>query len=105
LHVELTWWAFRVCPIAGLMLAVATRRDPRFRPVAAKSWLLLAFALAVYVTVMGWGPRPGTDFGLVFQVTAQKTIVILAEIVVVFETYEAERALEQPHDEHLMESK
>jgi hypothetical membrane protein len=95
LHVEFTRWAFRISPVAVLMLAFATRRDPEFPPAATNSWLLLTFALAAYVAVMGWGPNPGTDFGLVFQATAQKTIVILAEIVIVLETYEAERVLGQ----------
>jgi hypothetical membrane protein len=94
-HVEFARWAFRISPVAVLMLAFATRRDPEFPPVVANSWLLLTFALAMYVAVMAWGPNAGTDFGLVFQATAQKAIVIVADIVIVFETYEAERVLGQ----------
>ena len=83
-HVEFARWAFRISPVAVLMLAFATRRDPEFPPVVANSWLLLTFALAMYVAVMAWGPNAGTDFVLVFQATAQKAIVIVADIVIVF---------------------
>jgi hypothetical membrane protein len=95
LHVEFARWAFRISPVAVLMLAFATRRDPDFPPVVTNSWLLLTVALAVYVAVMAWGPNAGTEFGLGFQATAQKAIVIVADIVIVFETYEAERVLGQ----------
>jgi hypothetical protein len=95
LHATLTRWAFRVSPVPVLMLAFATRHDAKFRPIAANLWMLLSFALAAYVAMMAWGPNVATDFGLVVQATAQKTIVIVAEIVIVLETYEGERALRQ----------
>jgi len=93
MHLQFTFWGFRTFPLAGLMLALAARRDPRFSPAAALGWLVLTIVVAAYVADLQWGPVIGTEFGLVFQVTAQKIVAIVGGVVIVLQTYEAERAL------------
>ena len=74
-----------------LLLTLATLRDGRFPWRASVAWAALTCVLAAYVVVLQWGPRLTTDRGLMIQVVAQKIVALTAILVMVYQSYEADR--------------
>lgn len=79
LHVEAAKLAFRAACAATAFLSIAIMRDGRFSTLTGAVSLLIPSLLAVYLGILEWGPRVrASDYGLVFQATAQKLIVLSA---------------------------
>ena len=90
LHLEAAKTAFRAACFATAFLSVVVVRDERFSRLAAIVSILLPVMLAVYVGILEWGPRAtASDYGLTFQVTAQKIIVAVVLPAVFFLSQEA----------------
>jgi hypothetical membrane protein len=81
LHVEFTLWAWRVVPIAALLMGIASRRCRKLRARAAVAWLVAALLLAAYAGLLTWGPNVGRAGGLLAQVIAQKTATVVVIVV------------------------
>ena len=78
LHVQFTFFAFRVFPLLTLLLAVASFKSNMFPGSVAVAWAVLTVVLAIYAIILTWGPTVATPGGLVTQVIAQKTVAITA---------------------------
>jgi hypothetical protein len=91
LHVQATLFGFRLFPVVTLLLLLATLRDGRFPWRASVAWASLTCVLAAYVIVLQWGPKLTTDRGLTIQVVAQKIVALTAVLVMVYQSYEADR--------------
>lgn len=79
LHVEAAKLAFRAACAATACLSIAIVRDGRFSTLTGAVSLVIPSLLAVYLGILEWGPRVrASDYGLVFQATAQKLIVLSA---------------------------
>jgi hypothetical protein len=77
LHLEAAKLAFRAACAATALLAVAVIRDRRFSTPTNVTSITLPLLLAVYVAILEWGPSlRASDYGLTFQATAQKLIVL-----------------------------
>jgi hypothetical membrane protein len=91
LHVDFTRFAFRVAPLATLLLTVAVVRLPD-RPRRVVNVLgLFSVALVAYVGILDWGPDVLTPSGLVVQVAAQKCIAAIAVVAFLALSVELER--------------
>ena len=49
--------------------------------------------LVAYVGILDFGPRVSAPGGLVTQVVAQKIVALSAALIIVYQSYEADRAL------------
>ena len=90
-HVLFTKLAFRTFPAVPLFLALAARRNPTLPPRVTVAWLLMIVLLVSYVLILDFGPRSRTPIGLVVQVTAQKIVAVGAVLLLVYQSYQAER--------------
>lgn len=93
LHILFTKLAFRAFPLATLFMALASRAVPDIPKRVTTGWALLTVVLAAYVVILDWGPSTRTPTGLVVQVVAQKVVTISAVLLIVFQTYVADREL------------
>lgn len=93
LHVQATLFAFRLFPLVTLLLMLATLRSGTFPLRAVVAWAVLTCVLAGYVAVLQWGPRITTDRGLTIQVVAQKIVTFTALLIMVYQSYEADRVV------------
>ena len=93
LHLRLTELAFRAFPAVPMLLATACLHDNRVPRKLGLVWALLAVVLVSYLCLIGWGPKVETSIGLVVQVLAQKAVAIAAVVIIVYQSYEAERLL------------
>ena len=91
LHVHFTFLAFRIFPAATLLLALASRADTRFPRRMMIGWMLLSAALIVYVGTLEWGPSLSTPRGLMTAVIAQKIIAVIAILILLYQSREADR--------------
>ena len=91
LHVLLTKLAFRAFPAVPLLLGLAARRNPAAPTRVNVAWAAMVVLLVAYVLVLDWGPRASTPIGLVVQVTAQKIVAVGAVLLLVYQSYQAER--------------
>jgi len=92
-HLWLTLFAFRVFPVAALLMVFASMSSRVFPRRITVAWVVLTAVLTVYVIVIGWGPRTSTREGLTFQVTAQKIVAIAAVTILVYLSVQADRVL------------
>ncbi len=93
LHIQFTLWAFRLFPIVPLLLTVATARSGSFPRRSTIAWLLLTCILAAYVVDLQFGPRVSTNYGLAFQVTAQKIVAVASVLIIVYQGVQADHLL------------
>jgi hypothetical protein len=93
LHVTFTLFAFRVFPLASLLMFFASLESTVLPRRMAIGWALLTVVLACYVIVLGWGPGLSTLRGLTTQVAAQKIVAIISLSVLLYLSTEADRAL------------
>ena len=91
LHILATRTAFRTFPGVALFLGLASRRVAGVSARATAVWFALLVLLVGYVLILDFGPRASTAFGLVVQVTAQKTVAVGAALLLVYQGFQAER--------------
>lgn len=89
--------AFHAFPAATAMLAIATRRDGRFRTRATTGWVTLTMVLAGLIAVAYLGPSLSTEPGLMTQVITQKVMAATVLVVLWLESHEAELASNAHH--------
>jgi hypothetical membrane protein len=77
-------------PAATALLAIATRRDGRFRPRATAGWVMLTLVLAGFIAVTLLGPSASTELGLMTQVIMQKIMAATVLAVLWIESREVE---------------
>jgi hypothetical protein len=80
LHVDFTRFAFRIAPLATLLLTIAVARLPGPPRRVVSVLALLTVALVAYAGILDWGPDVLTPSGLVLQVIAQKCIAATAVV-------------------------
>lgn len=99
LHILLTRVAFRAFPLVGLLMMLASYNEPGLPRRVGVAWAALTVILAAYVGILDWGPRVSAPGGLVTQVVAQKIVALSAALFIVYQSYEADRALAaaRPH--------
>lgn len=90
-HVLFTKLAFRAFPGVPLFLTVAARRTSSIGANVTFAWVTMLVLLVAYVLVLDFGPRASTPNGLVVQVTAQKIVAVGAVLLLVYQSYQAER--------------
>ena len=61
--------------------------------VVSHSSIQLTVILVAYVGILDFGPRVSAPGGLVTQVVAQKIVALSAALIIVYQSYEADRAL------------
>jgi hypothetical protein len=93
LHVWFTFTAFRLFPLAAILMAIAVARSGLFSRRAVVTWAVLAVELLIYQGIMTWGPRVNTDRGLLVQVIAQKAIAVGACLALFLLTFDGDRTL------------
>ena len=91
LHVQLTFFAFRTFLVSAILFTLAAAAYPRAPRRVTVAWSGLTVALAVYVWIQTWGPHVRDPGGLEVQVIAQKLITIVAILVLLYESVQAER--------------
>ena len=94
LHILLTRVAFRAFPLVGLLMTLASYNEPRLPRRVAVAWAALTVILVAYVGILDFGPRVSAPGGLVTQVVAQKIVTLSAVLIIVYQSYEADRALD-----------
>jgi hypothetical membrane protein len=97
-HVLFTKMAFRVFPAVPLFLGLAARRNTHLPSRAGLAWAAMVVLLVAYVLVLDFGPRASTPVGLVVQVTAQKIVTVGAVLLLVYQSFQAERLFRAPAD-------
>ncbi len=90
-HVLFTKLAFRTFPAVPLFLGLAALRNPALPSRVGVAWLVMIVLLVSYVLVLDFGPRASTPVGLVVQVTAQKIVSVGAVVLLVYQSFQAER--------------
>ncbi len=98
IHVLFTKLAFRTFPAVPLFLGLAARRNPALPPRVSVAWVAMIVLLVSYVLVLDFGPRSSTPTGLVVQVTAQKIVSIGAVLLLVYQSFQAERLVNARRD-------
>ena len=93
LHILLTRVAFRAFPLVGLLMTLASYNELRLPRRVAVAWAALTVILVAYVGILDFGPRVSAPGGLVTQVVAQKIVALSAALIIVYQSYEADRAL------------
>ena len=78
LHVQFTFFAFRVFPLLTFLLAMASFKTSVLPKSVGVGWALLSIVLAAYAVILTWGPTVATAGGLTTQVIAQKVVAITA---------------------------
>jgi hypothetical membrane protein len=91
LHVQLTFFAFRAFLVSAVLFTLASRRYSAAAPRVWLAWSGLTIALAVYVWIQTWGPHVRDPGGLETQVIAQKLITIVALVVLLYQSVEANK--------------
>ena len=93
LHGRLTLFAIGSFAVGTAMLAITTRLNARVRRRVAAVWLALTFV------VLAWGAliyvrQPTTELQLAIPVTVQKVVGFSLVATLMFQSYEAERFLD-----------
>lgn len=89
LHIRFTFFAFRVFPVAPLLLMLASRYEAAMPARITIAWAALTTVLVAYLGVLELGPTLDSARGLVVQVTAQKSIAVLAIGILGYVCYQA----------------
>ncbi len=77
IHLQAAKLAFRAACAATACLSVAIVLDRRFSRATVAASVATPVLLAIYLGILEWGPRvSASDYGLTFQATAQKAIVL-----------------------------
>lgn len=77
LHVGFTLFAFRVLPLASLLLALASACAAKVPVRVTIAWAGLTGALGLYAGFLSWGPSTTTVHGRTVDVIAQKVITTI----------------------------
>jgi len=94
LHVTFTLFAFRVFPLASLLMVFAARSSTLLPRRMAIAWALLTILLVGYVVMLGWGPGLTTARGLAIQVVSQKIVAVTSVALLLYLSIQADQALE-----------
>jgi hypothetical membrane protein len=96
LHVAFTLAAFRILPVAALLITLAAHATPTTPPRIVTAWAALTAVLIVYVVMLQGGAWTATAAGFVTQVIAQKLVAIFMVSVMVWQSHVATRMMPAP---------
>ena len=96
LHVAFTLAAFRVLPVATLLIMLAARATPAMPRRIVAVWGALALVLFAYAASLQGGAWAATATGFVAQVVAQKVVAIVMVSAVAWQSHVAMRTLAPP---------
>ena len=87
-HVAAVNWAFRSFFIASMLLFYSMYKDIRFESKYAIGYLIFSLLIFAYIIVLEFGPSPReNDFTLIFNVIAQKIIVLVFILSVFYQSF------------------
>jgi hypothetical protein len=87
-HIVAVNWAFRSFCIASLLLFYSMYNDKRFESKYALGYLIFSILIFSYIIVLEFGPSPNEgDFSLMFNVIAQKIIVLVFILSVFYQSF------------------
>tara|TARA_B100001778_G_scaffold332296_1_gene338306 strand:- start:6865 stop:7542 length:678 start_codon:yes stop_codon:yes gene_type:complete len=87
-HIIAVNWAFRSFCLASLLLFYSMYNDSRFEWRYALGYLIFSLLIFFYIIVLEFGPSPrDSDFSLVFNVIAQKIIVLVFVLSVFYQSF------------------
>ena len=96
LHVAFTLAAFRILPVAALLITLAAHATATTPPRIVRAWAALTAVLIAYVVMLQGGAWTATAAGFVAQVIAQKIVAIVMVSVVVWQSHVATRMMPSP---------
>ena len=96
LHVAFTLAAFRILPVAALLITLAAHASPTTPPRIVTVWAALTAGLLGYVVMLQGGAWTATAAGFAAQVIAQKVVVLVMVSVVVWQSHVATRMMLSP---------
>lgn len=103
LHVQFTLFAFRVFPVACVLLLLAAHKSGVFSTRVLIAWTIGTACLTAYAVFLIVGPSPETPNGLVACVIVQKSVVSTIVVSLMYVCRETARALrfatETPHSQ------
>ncbi|MDP6340079.1 MAG: hypothetical protein QF842_07160 [Candidatus Marinimicrobia bacterium] len=81
-------WAFRCFLITSILLSWVLYKDYRFENRYASGYLIFALLIFIYILILEFGPNPrNSDFSLIFNVLAQKLIVFVFILSVLYQSF------------------
>ena len=87
-HIVAVNWAFRSFCVASLLLFYSMYKDKRFESKYALGYLIFSILIFLYIIVLEFGPSPNeSDFSLMFNVVAQKIIVLVFILSVFYQSF------------------
>ena len=87
-HIFFANWAFRLFLIASVLLSIVLYKDERFNRLYFIGYTLFALLIFIYVLILELAPSPSeSNFALMFNVVAQKAIVLVFIFSVFFQTF------------------
>ena len=87
-HLFFVNWAFRSFLLTSILISVTILMDKRFLFRYGVGYVLFAMMIFFYILVLEFGPDPkGSDFALVFSVVAQKIIILVFMLSVLFQSF------------------
>ncbi|MEA1881299.1 MAG: hypothetical protein U9N31_02725 [Candidatus Marinimicrobia bacterium] len=87
-HVFFVKWAFRSFLITAILFTLVLYKDDRFENHYASGYLTFAILIFIYILILELGPSPSaSDFSLIFNVLAQKLIILVFMLSVLYQSF------------------
>lgn len=87
-HIIAVNWAFRSFLVASTFLFYSMSKDSRFDSKYALGYLIFSLLIFIYIIILEFGPSPrDSDFSLIFNVIAQKFIVLVFILSVFYQSF------------------
>lgn len=96
-HLRVTVLAFKLLPLAALLLTLTARASDRPPRHAVLTWGTLSAVLTAYAGLLTWGPSLDTSSGLTTYVVAQKVVALAVILAAAYQCAQADRAPPRSH--------
>ncbi len=95
-HIFFVNWAFRSFLLTSILMSIIVFRDERFLFRYGIGYSAFAVMIFLYILILEFGPNPeANDMALVFSVVAQKIIILVFMLSVLFQTFGNSKLLAQ----------
>lgn len=86
-HIFFVNWAFRAFFFTSVLMSITVFKDQRFLYRYGVGYTSFAVLIFLYILILEFGPDPkASDFALMFSVIAQKIIILVFMLSVLFQT-------------------
>lgn len=87
-HLFFVNWAFRAFLLSSIFMSYTLFRDKRYLSRYAVGYVIFTLQIFLYILVLEFGPDPkGSDSALIFSVVAQKVIILVFMLSVLFQSF------------------